>query len=282
MDGFGSLGLDCRAANNYYDVFPLGWINVAWQSCEYYFHDFSWVAITFLSLGIASLAACGVFVLVIKKLATAGFLVGLVLAVLCAIGCVPYLLLVGSGFRGISRLTVSSLLLFLAVPVILVTIVRSGRLGLIRAWRILLILAMAWILVGYPSLDVVYTYNDCGPGWADCPWAQPSLHFFVMVYVFQDIGNFVLFPALLVLAFAPRDVASVEGIPREDARSVWYAVLGFLIPVVGLIGWIAWRKPMPLRAKSIGIGALVAAILWAIVVSVYVIVTHHPSMDMTY
>jgi len=284
MDGFGSLGLDCRMANNYYDVFPLGWIGFAWQTCEYYFHDFSWASIIFLCLGSASLAACGILVLVVKKLWAAGFLIGCVLTVLCAIACVPNLLLMGSGFGGGSPSVLCFLLLNLAVPVLLIVAARSGRPGLMWLSRVLLILAMACILIVYPSLDVAYAYNNCGQELADCPWIESDLHhFFTLEYVFSNIGNLVLFPALLVLASTPRGTQkAAQTIPREDASSAWYGVLGFVIPIVGLIGWLMWRKATPLRARSIGIGAWVGTIAYVIVGVVYYLVNHSNTMNALY
>lgn len=49
-----------------------------------------------------------------------------------------------------------------------------------------------------------------------------------------------------------------------DAPSAGYAIIGFLMPIVGLILYIAWRNEYPLRAKSCGRGALVNVILSAI------------------
>lgn len=47
----------------------------------------------------------------------------------------------------------------------------------------------------------------------------------------------------------------------NDAPSGGFAVLGFFIPVVGLILFLVWQDTMPQRAKSCGKGALTAVIV---------------------
>lgn len=64
------------------------------------------------------------------------------------------------------------------------------------------------------------------------------------------------------------------GIPLDystmDAPSFEYMVLGFFLPVVGLVLYIVWKDQMPLRAKSAGRGALIGTI---VAVSVIVLLT---------
>ncbi|MGM9907917.1 zinc ribbon domain-containing protein [Limosilactobacillus sp.] len=43
----------------------------------------------------------------------------------------------------------------------------------------------------------------------------------------------------------------------NDTGSVWWGVLGFFIPIVGLILFIVWHNNEPKNAKSAGIGALI-------------------------
>lgn len=52
----------------------------------------------------------------------------------------------------------------------------------------------------------------------------------------------------------------------DDAPSFGYAILGFIIPIVGLILYLVWKDQTPLRAGSAGKGALVSVILTAIVI----------------
>ncbi|MBR7164484.1 MAG: zinc ribbon domain-containing protein [Clostridia bacterium] len=47
----------------------------------------------------------------------------------------------------------------------------------------------------------------------------------------------------------------------QDSSSFGFALLGFLIPVAGLVLYLVWKDTMPLKAKSAGKGALVSAIL---------------------
>ena len=42
----------------------------------------------------------------------------------------------------------------------------------------------------------------------------------------------------------------------NDAPSKGFAILGFLIPVLGFILWLAWNNSSPQKAKSCGKGAL--------------------------
>ena len=57
-----------------------------------------------------------------------------------------------------------------------------------------------------------------------------------------------------------------------DAPSVGYAVLGFFIPVVGLILYLMWKDQTPLRARSAGKGALISVIVNVALTIIFVIV----------
>lgn len=57
-----------------------------------------------------------------------------------------------------------------------------------------------------------------------------------------------------------------------DSASLGYGLLGFLIPIVGLILYLIWKDEYPQRAKSVGKGALVAAILYAVSVAITLII----------
>lgn len=49
----------------------------------------------------------------------------------------------------------------------------------------------------------------------------------------------------------------------DDAPNAGYAVLGFFIPLVGLILYLIWEKDYPQRAKSAGKGALIFVLFFA-------------------
>ena len=54
----------------------------------------------------------------------------------------------------------------------------------------------------------------------------------------------------------------------NDSGSFGWAVLGFFIPLVGLILWLVWKDSKPKNAKMAGIGALVGvgiSVLWWLV-----------------
>jgi len=50
----------------------------------------------------------------------------------------------------------------------------------------------------------------------------------------------------------------------QDKSSIGFGILGFLIPLVGLILWLVWKAQTPLKAKSCGIGALIGVIVYVI------------------
>ena len=48
---------------------------------------------------------------------------------------------------------------------------------------------------------------------------------------------------------------------NNDDGSIGWAILGFLIPIVGLILWAVWHSDKPKSAKMAGIGALISVII---------------------
>ncbi|MDR1560573.1 MAG: hypothetical protein LBS84_12950 [Clostridiales bacterium] len=58
----------------------------------------------------------------------------------------------------------------------------------------------------------------------------------------------------------------------EDRPSTGMAVLGFLIPIAGLILWLVWKDTKPLKAKSAGKGALVSVIIGVLFYVVVVVI----------
>ena len=57
----------------------------------------------------------------------------------------------------------------------------------------------------------------------------------------------------------------------NDDGSILWGILGFLIPLVGLILWIVWYDSKPKSSKMAGMGALIAVLL-AVVIWVLLIV----------
>ena len=76
-------------------------------------------------------------------------------------------------------------------------------------------------------------------------------------------------------AFCPYCGAAADGSEKtpakRDGSSFWWGLLGFLIPLVGLILYIVWRNDYPLRAKSAGKGALAGVIAEAACIIIYVL-----------
>lgn len=48
---------------------------------------------------------------------------------------------------------------------------------------------------------------------------------------------------------------------EEDKKSFGWALLGFLVPVAGLVLYLVWKDKTPLKAKSAGKGALISVIV---------------------
>ncbi len=51
---------------------------------------------------------------------------------------------------------------------------------------------------------------------------------------------------------------------KSDTAAFGFGVLGYFVPVVGLILWLVWKDERPKRAKASGIGALVSVIINAV------------------
>lgn len=66
------------------------------------------------------------------------------------------------------------------------------------------------------------------------------------------------------------DVAAATN--EKDAPNGGFAVLGFFIPVIGLILWLTWKATLPLKAKSCGKGALIGVITNVVFIVLYVII----------
>lgn len=58
----------------------------------------------------------------------------------------------------------------------------------------------------------------------------------------------------------PRCGVQQEKIEKDEGGILWF-LIGFLIPIVGLILWLIWRDDKPESAKSAGIGALMSLLI---------------------
>lgn len=57
----------------------------------------------------------------------------------------------------------------------------------------------------------------------------------------------------------------------NDSDSIGWAILGFLVPLVGLILFLVWSSTRPKSAKMAGIGALIG-VIFSIVFSIVLVV----------
>ena len=51
---------------------------------------------------------------------------------------------------------------------------------------------------------------------------------------------------------------------EKDGEGIGFFILGFLFPLIGLILYLVWKNEYPLRAKSVGKGALISVITVAV------------------
>lgn len=58
---------------------------------------------------------------------------------------------------------------------------------------------------------------------------------------------------------------------NDDNGNLWWAILGFLFPLVGLILYIVWFSSKPNNASAAGIGAIIGTITKAIIIIVIII-----------
>ena len=56
-----------------------------------------------------------------------------------------------------------------------------------------------------------------------------------------------------------------------DAPNTGYAILGFLLPIVGLILYLVNKDTYPLKARSAGKGALIGVILGVVFYIIYIV-----------
>lgn len=57
-----------------------------------------------------------------------------------------------------------------------------------------------------------------------------------------------------------KEVSTVE-MQEDSGTSIGWGILGFFIPMVGLILYLVWKTDRPKDSKAAGIGALVSVIL---------------------
>lgn len=61
-------------------------------------------------------------------------------------------------------------------------------------------------------------------------------------------------------------------ISANDASTVKYSLLGFFIPIVGLILYFVWHDTQPLKAKAAGKGSLISIVISVILTIILTIV----------
>lgn len=57
----------------------------------------------------------------------------------------------------------------------------------------------------------------------------------------------------------------------DDNGGFLWGLLGFLVPLVGLVLWLIWRDERPNTARAVGIGALVQVGFQVVIVFIYIV-----------
>ncbi len=56
----------------------------------------------------------------------------------------------------------------------------------------------------------------------------------------------------------------------QYTESKWWGVLGFFVPLIGLILYLVWKNEQPMNARYAGKGALISVIVEAVLVVLYI------------
>lgn len=62
-------------------------------------------------------------------------------------------------------------------------------------------------------------------------------------------------------------MSNIQGTPSPDTGSIGWGVLGFFIPVVGLVLWLVWKDTRPMDSKMSRNG-FIAGLVVSVVVSI--------------
>ncbi len=68
-----------------------------------------------------------------------------------------------------------------------------------------------------------------------------------------------------------QNVPVKTNLPANDGGGFLWGLLGFLVPVAGLILFLIWKEERPKTAKAAGIGALISAAAGILLLIVYII-----------
>lgn len=67
-----------------------------------------------------------------------------------------------------------------------------------------------------------------------------------------------------------------------DTGSIGWWILGFLIPIIGLILYLVWKDDKPVSAKQAGQGALVSVLLGVVIIITYFVLVASAIASMPY
>lgn len=76
-----------------------------------------------------------------------------------------------------------------------------------------------------------------------------------------NCGNEVNVGADVCLSCGKSLRSSQQATHSDDTGSIGWGILGFCIPIVGLILFLVWHKDKPLNSKAAGVGALIGFII---------------------
>jgi len=216
--GLNDLNLDC-GWSSVYGYSPLGLLDGVELSCKSaqgFYSDSTRPYETWASYAVGSfvcmcvcilaLLTCGVLVAMIKKVTRAGFVIGLILSVLC-LASLMYVVIVQPWMSD----PITCLFMF-AIAIVFLFSMMAHRRWLIWLWRVVLIL----IIIGPVAVDLAIRYH-----YNIYPFYSDTLPLPFLSYIDARINDILIFAALFVLAFAPRGTTGVEAIPREDDKGTY-------------------------------------------------------------
>ncbi len=74
-----------------------------------------------------------------------------------------------------------------------------------------------------------------------------------------------------ICPFCGKEQSNSNYASYDDSGSIGWAILGFFIPLAGLILFLVWKDSKPNCAKKAGVGALISVLASIIISIVYVI-----------
>jgi len=80
--------------------------------------------------------------------------------------------------------------------------------------------------------------------------------------------------------FSQENLGNKNSKNKDDTGSFWWGVLGFFVPLAGLLLYILWQKTYPKNSKIAGVGALISVVCEVIFYVVTIIICSASGMGL--